>query len=108
MTIASSKTFLDLETQRNGAFMTAVPTLQRSGTLAGERMPTTILDTVVVDQDASIRKLPTQMGIEGEPNVINGLLDKARAKTRRINPNSPRTSQALINLGITKEECIVK
>jgi len=108
MTLTSSKSFLDVESQRNAAFLTAVPTLQRQGTLPGERLPTIILDPMQEQNDTVRPKLPTQMGVEGEIDTINGLLDKVRAKTRRINTNSPRTSQALVNLGITKEECMVK
>lgn len=52
--------------------------------------------------------LPTNMGIVGEIDVINGIMDRMRAKTKKINLDSPRTQQALTNLGIKKEECIIQ
>lgn len=56
----------------------------------------------------SPRKPPTKLGFVGEIDVVNGLLERMKAKTRRINPDSPRTKQALSNLGIVKEECFIK
>jgi len=61
------------------------------------------------DEEAAGKpQLPTKLGVVGEIDVINGILEKVKAKTNKINVNSPRTKQALENLGILKEECIVK
>jgi len=86
-----------LEIDSPGAFITEMPEL---GT-ARSRSTLTKLSI-------SPQRLPTKLGIVGEIDVINGMLERMWAKMKRINPESPRTKQALSNLGIVKEECCVK
>ena len=65
-------------------------------------------DSIQQINSATLRKIPTRFGVVGEIDVINGIMERVRSKTRRINPNSPRTKQAMENLGIPVEACIVK
>lgn len=52
--------------------------------------------------------LSTRLGVTGEINVINGILERMRGRTKKINPKSPRTKQAMENLGVPVEDCIIK
>jgi len=52
--------------------------------------------------------LSTRLGVTGEINVINGILERMRGRTKKINPKSPRTKQAMENLGVPLEDCIIK
>lgn len=88
---------LTIEIDPHGAFLTEMPEIATARTQAS--MTRTTL---------SPRKPPTKLGIVGEIDVINGLFERMKAETKRINPDSPRTKQALNNLGIVKEECVIK
>lgn len=102
--MAETRLTLDIESPASpspgvgsGAFITDMPDINTVRT-----------HSTITKVALSPRKLPTKLGIVGEIDVINGLLERMRAKTRKINPESPRTKQALSNLGIVKEECVIK
>jgi hypothetical protein len=85
---------------QSAAFLTEVLDAPNVDTMRTQSQSSTIA--------LSPRRLPTKFGLVGELDVIDGLLERMRAKTRKMNPESPRTKQALSNLGIAKEECVVK
>jgi len=65
-------------------------------------------DSIQQLNTTTLKRIPTRFGVVGEIDVINGLMERVRSKTRKINPNSPRTKQAMENLGIPVEACIIK